>query len=343
MGSAVRPLGATHSRPTQTELAFEGWTLALPLAGALASLHELSLGTWAGGGFGIIGLLGSAGVGWVLTRRREVPEEVVVEAPTVTQDLSAVRVQVEALRAALAAVDDQTRGAAMGIQATAGMAGFGATQGVDQVLSLSAFADQMAASVATVAEHSQIMATQVEAVAGASDEVKVAVDSVVGMADAIGRIASQTRLLAFNAQIEAARAGKSGAGFAIVAEEVKTLALEVGSAAGKIRRTVDELRPRTDVLVDGTRSAKIAAREIAEATSQQAQTATEMSRVIRDASDAVGSVGDGIQQLSAQGDALVVTLAGLTALVAQVDSVTAELSAAPVVSAQPRRPPRTDT
>src|SRR5471032_1653000 len=64
----------------------------------------------------------------------------------------------------------------------------------------------------------------------------------------ITQIALQTRLVAFNATVEAKRAGEAGAGFAVVAEAVKDLASKVEQSSKLIMATVTQLDSRIDNL-----------------------------------------------------------------------------------------------
>ncbi len=101
-------------------------------------------------------------------------------------------------------------------------------------------------------QHSrQAMSRAREAVQSVGNEVSGIVDTlrqVAGAAGQITQIALQTRLVAFNASVEAKRAGEAGRGFGVVADAVKDLAGKVESSSQDIMRTIGELDARIDAL-----------------------------------------------------------------------------------------------
>ena len=102
-----------------------------------------------------------------------------------------------------------------------------------------------------------------EAVESISDTVTELAQSTTDIGEAasiISTIADQTNLLALNAAIEAARAGEHGRGFAVVADEVRTLASKTRESTDKIHNIIQELVDRTDravkVSTEGLNSAE---------------------------------------------------------------------------------------
>jgi methyl-accepting chemotaxis protein len=101
-------------------------------------------------------------------------------------------------------------------------------------------------------QHSrQAMSRARVAVQSVGNEVSGIVDTlrhVAGAAGQITQIALQTRLVAFNASVEAKRAGEAGRGFGVVADAVKDVAGKVESSSQDVMRTIGELDTRIDAL-----------------------------------------------------------------------------------------------
>lgn len=98
-------------------------------------------------------------------------------------------------------------------------------------------AGQIDASVAAISLNARRQLASVATV----ERLETAVTNIVGVGQTVGDLSEQTSMLALNASIEAARAGDSGKGFAIVADEVRELAETAEKSANDIQTLATEI------------------------------------------------------------------------------------------------------
>ncbi len=135
------------------------------------------------------------------------------------------------------------------------------------------------------------LAKEIEQASGVINDVNQHSVAIGGILDVIRGVADQTNLLALNAAIEAARAGEHGRGFAVVADEVRTL-------ASKTQQSTEEIQSMIEQLQSGSTSAV----EVMNNSKEQAEKCVEQSE---QATIALDSITDSVHQANDMSEQIV--------------------------------------
>lgn len=182
-------------------------------------------------------------------------------------------------------------------------------------------------AVVTTSQVISELADSMQQAGSMMSELEQASSSINSIVEVIRNISEQTNLLALNAAIEAARAGEQGRGFAVVADEVRSLASRTQDSTGEIQQLITELTGKTQAVVQAMQQNQ----HMTGQTQQQAKAAQQKLEL---AIEATHRISDAATQIASAAEEQSVVSEDISKNVVEISTAVASLSQAATDAAE---------
>jgi methyl-accepting chemotaxis protein len=145
----------------------------------------------------------------------------------------------------------------------------------------------------------QLLAGHLDGTADTIHQLEQDSDNINAVLDVIKSVAEQTNLLALNAAIEAARAGEQGRGFAVVADEVRTLAGRTQKSTEEINQVIEKLQAGSRNAVGAMNKSREEAQSVVEQASKAGASLSKISAAVEHINDMSTQIASAAEEQSA--------------------------------------------
>ncbi len=172
------------------------------------------------------------------------------------------------------------------------------------------------------------LAAEIEQSANVINELESDSENIGSVLDVIKGIAEQTNLLALNAAIEAARAGEQGRGFAVVADEVRTLASRTQKSTEEIQNMIERLQKNSRQAVEVMQASKECAGASVEKASEATTSLIAITQAVTNISDMNVQIATAAEEQSSVSEEINRNISNINDVVRQTAEGTGQISEA---------------